>query len=247
MKPTLAGIPQFVRYLSAFPPAARVVEAAVRGPLAHVGGRTLFLWQVRDGDLLTAVGAYGQTPEEIGRYAHVPLSIDGLSARAVHSRTTIVKDLSSPDLSSLSRLDDAMLQGLISRTGARYAVNVPVIHAGDVVGAYGVSVDQRWESTAFAPVVLDAVASALATWMTHPRSEVSRAEIAGPHDWSLAFTPRQKEALRLVDAGLSTPSIATTLGVSESSIKADLQQAMRALRTSDRREAARRARSLGLL
>jgi DNA-binding CsgD family transcriptional regulator len=247
VKPTLAGIPQFVRYLSAFPPASRVVEAALRGPLSHVGGRTLFLWQVRDGDILTAVGAYGHTAEEIGRYAQVPLSLDGLSARAVHSHATVVKDLSSADLSLLSRLDDAMLQGLISRTGARYGVNVPVIHAGDVVGAYGVSVDQTWDATAIAPLILDAVASALATWMTHPRSEVSRVEITGPHDWSLAFTARQKEALRLVDAGMSTPSIATTLGVSESSVKADLQQAMRALRTSERREAARRARSLGLL
>ena len=247
MKPTLAGIPQFVRYLSAFPPASRVVEAAVRGPLAHVGGRTLFLWQVRDGDILTAVGAYGQTPEEISRYANVPLSIDGLSARAVRSATTVVQDLSATDVSRLSRLDDDMLQGLIARTGARYAVNVPVIHAGDVVGAYGVSVDQTWDATEIAPLILDAVASTLATWMTHPRSEVSRVEIAGPHDWSLAFTARQQEALRLVDAGMSTPSIATSLGVSESSIKADLQQAMRALRTSDRREAARRARSLGLL
>lgn len=247
MRPTLAGIPQFVRYLSAFPPASRVVEAALRGPLSHVGGRTLFLWQVRDGGILSAVGAYGHTAEEIGRYAHVPLSIDGLTARAVNARAAVVEDLTSPDLSPLSRLDDTMLQGLISRTESRYAVNVPVIHAGEVVGAYGVSADQGWESAANAAVILDAVASALAVWMTHPRSEVGRVELSGPHDWSLVFTERQKEALRLVEAGQSTAAIASSLGVSESSIKADLQQAMRALRTSDRREAAHRARSLGLL
>ena len=247
MKPTLAGIPQFVRYLSAFPPAARVTEAAARGPLAHVGARTLILWQVREGGILSAVGAYGHTAEELGRYAQVPLAVDGLSARAVNSRTIVGGDLSTPDMSALSRLDGTMLQGLITRTASRFGVNVPIIHAGHVVGAYGLSADATWTPDGATPVILEAVASALAIWMTHPRSEVGRAEINGSQEWSLAFTPRQHEVLRLVDAGLSTPTIATTLGVSESSVKADLQRAMRALRTSDRREAARRARALGLL
>lgn len=247
MRPTLAGIPQFVRYLSAFPPASRVTEAALRGPLSHVGGRTLFLWQVRDGGLLTAVGAYGHTAEEIGRYAQVPLDVDGLSARAVNSRTTVVEDLARPDLSALSRLDGTMLQGLVTRTSSRFAVNVPVFHAGEVVGAYGLSADETWDPDGAAPAILDAVASALAIWMTHPRAEVSRAEVSASHEWSLAFTARQQDVLRLVDTGLSTPAIAATLGVSESSVKADLQRAMRALRTSDRREASRRARTLGLL
>ena len=247
MKPTLAGIPQFVRYLSAFPPAARVAEAAVRGPLSHVGARTLFLWQLREGGILAAVGAFGHTAEELGRYAQVPLAVDGLSARAVNSLTTVVGDLSSTDMSALSRLDDAMLQGLITRTASRFGVNVPIIHAGRAVGAYGLSADATWTPDGDTPVILEAVASALAIWMTHPRSEVSRAEVGGSQEWSLVFTARQREVLRLVDADLSTPAIAATLGVSESSVKADLQRAMRALRTSDRHEAFLRARTLGLL
>jgi len=247
VKPTLAGIPQFVRYLSAFPPAARVTEATARGPLAHVGARTLFLWQVRAGGILAAVGAHGHTSEEVGRYAQVPLGVDGLSARAVNSRSHVVEDLSTIYVSALSHLDDAMLQGLITRTGARFAVNVPIIHAGEVVGAFGLAADSTWNPDGPTPTILDAVASALATWMTHPRSEVGRAEVNGSQEWSLAFTVRQQEVLRLVDEGLSTRMIADSLGVSESSVKADLQRAMRALRTSDRREASRRARALGLL
>jgi DNA-binding NarL/FixJ family response regulator len=85
-------------------------------------------------------------------------------------------------------------------------------------------------------------------WATHPRSAAldSPAPI-GPREWSLAFTPRQKQVLRLAGEGLSNTEIAQRLMVSTSSVKQDLQQAMRALRTHSRQGAYDRAKGLGLL
>lgn len=247
MTPTLAGVPSWIRYLSTFPTADRVVDALACGPLARCGARTALLWQLRGEEALVAVGAFGHTADELGRYGSVPLVVDSLATRAARAGSIQVDGIAPRAHSTLSTIDAAMLDLLVERTGATVAVNVPIVHAGRVVGAFGFASDRAWDPHGHERVVVGAVASALATWMTHPRSAVGSAAVTTSRDWSLDFSERQREVLRRVDDGLSTTAIAKLLGVSDSSIKADLRRAMRALRTSDRREAARRAQSLGLL
>jgi len=53
--------------------------------------------------------------------------------------------------------------------------------------------------------------------------------------------------LRLVELGKSNASIAMALGYSASTVKAEMQKALRALKVNDRVAAAKRARDLGLL
>jgi len=65
-------------------------------------------------------------------------------------------------------------------------------------------------------------------------------------DIALNLDGRQLEILRLVEQGRSNASIAFTLGYSESTVKQDLQRAMKVLRTKDRLDAAIQARSLGM-
>ena len=95
MTDTLAALPQFVRYLSLFPPPMMVVEAAVRGPLAALGARACVLWQVR-GDHLSALGSFGHTPAEVHRYSALPLFLDVGVCAAVNSRESRVDDLAAP-------------------------------------------------------------------------------------------------------------------------------------------------------
>jgi DNA-binding NarL/FixJ family response regulator len=96
--------------------------------------------------------------------------------------------------------------------------------------------------------VLDVLASVLALWLTHPLSPVAPPSLStGQTAWSLALTERQVSIMRRVEQGWSTRGIAIELGLSESTVKQDVQHVMRNMRTSDRRTAAARARTLGLM
>ena len=247
MRQTLAGLPAFLRYLGSFPPPDRVVEALARGPLAHCGAATAMVWQAGDDDLLHGVGAYGLSREEVDRYWTIPLAIDLPVARAVREDRLLVDDARTLPRDYLDGLDAHVLGGLVDRTAASVLVDMPIVHAGRTIGAYGFAATRAWDPEGSGPTICAAVASALALWMTHPRAGLDGVAPRPAREWSLAFTSRQREVLLLVESGLSNPAIALALHVSESSVKADLAQVMRALRTSDRREAPRRARALGLL
>lgn len=247
MMPTLGSLPAFLRYLGVFPPPAMVVEALARGPLAHCGVESAFVWQLDpEEETLHAVGACGFTPEEVDRYWSLPLAVDLPVTRSVREGRRLIANGATVPEEYLSGLDAQLLAQLVERTSAVALVGEPIVHAGRTVGALGFATRLRWDDDGPVPLILDAVLGALAVWMTHPRAGIDGLS-APTREWSLAFTPRQRELLLLVESGLSNPAIALALRVSESSVKADLARVMRALRTSDRREAPRRARSLGLL
>ena len=246
MKATLAAVPQFLRFLGTFPTPSDVVEALFRGPLAHVGARGMFLWELRDG-LLVALGSGGHQETEMERYGLIPLDVDLGITRAVRDGRLVVDAAPTFGPHYLASLDEQLWADIVGRLGGVSIVSAPVQHAGDAVGALGFITDRPWESVPFGADLVEALTSALGLWITHPLAGLAHAAPAASREWSLAFTPRQREVLRRVEDGAPTSVIAAGLGVSESSVKADLQSAMRALRTSDRREAAERARMLGLL
>jgi DNA-binding NarL/FixJ family response regulator len=71
---------------------------------------------------------------------------------------------------------------------------------------------------------------------------VQRVKTPGP-----SLSPREREVLGLVAAGKSNPSIATTLFVSEATVKTHLLHVFEKLGVSDRTRAVTRAMELGLL
>lgn len=245
MRPTLAALPQFLGYLGVFPPPQRVVEAIVHGPLAHLGARTGAMWQ-RSGDVAQLIGAFGHSAAEMSRYAVIPLAADLPIPNAMRSE---LPQIDSPEVvaSSLGGLDHALLQPMYERLETVSSFAVPMLHAGQAVGAFGFASSMPWDPEGPGPFILEALSGALGIWITHPRSGLLDASSPMSREWSLAFTERQREVLRLVAAGEFHVMIARRLLVSEATVKADVAQAMKALRTSDRREAARRAAELGLL
>ena len=248
MRTTLAALPQFVRFLGTFPAPLQVVEALFRGPLAHVGARAGNLWELRDdGSLLVSLGAFGSTRAEIDRYGTVPLDVDIAITNAVRERTVVIDEAQEFGQRYVGGVDDELWSDLLARVGGVSLVSAPIMHAGEPVGGLGFITDRHWSAIEYGTELVDALTAALGLWLTHPKAGLAHTGPPASREWSLAFTPRQREVLRRVELGESTAQMAQDLGVSESSVKADLQAAMRALRTSDRRQAAERARLLGLL
>lgn len=70
---------------------------------------------------------------------------------------------------------------------------------------------------------------------------------AEPLAYTVAFTDRQADVVRLVSAGLSNKEIARQLGIAPSSVKTHLSAAMELLGTANRAETSARASQLGLI
>ena len=140
-----------------------------------------------------------------------------------------------------------MITQMLARLGASLVVSQPVVHGGEVIGAVGFLAARSPSPSGHDRWILDGVAAALALWMSHPASPIEGPDPVGGRTWSLAMTARQRRVLELVAAGQSTAQMAAALEVSEATVKADLQRSMKALRTSDRHEAARRAQALRLI
>lgn len=247
--PPLGALPAFLRLLAAFPSAETVMSGLVSGPLAPYGVRTCRLWTLHDGDLVAVVG-HGHTPEESDRYAVLPGELDLALWRAVRSGEPVVTGGQEHPSSDFGSIDGQFWARVLARVDARSVVRAPLMLGARPVGAMGFITDRAWPDDAMARGVLAALTSALGLWMSNPRSgaeALAAATRARAPQQSLAFTPRQREILLLVETGASNPQIAALLQVSVSLVKQDLQAAMRALSAQRRADAPVRARKLGLL
>ena len=247
--PPLGALPGFLRLLAAFPSAQTVMGGLVTGPLAPYGVRTCRIWTVSDGDLVAVVG-HGHTPEESDRYAVLPGELDLALWRAVRSGEPVITGGEEQPSSDFGSIDGRFWAGVLARVEARSVVRAPLRLGAESVGAMGFITDRTWPDDQHAGGVLSALTSALGLWITNPRSGadgLAAATRAQAPQQSLAFSPRQREILLLVESGASNPQIALLLRVSVSSVKQDLQAAMRALGAQRRADAPARARRLGLL
>lgn len=243
----LRGLPQFLTFLTTYPEAQQVVSSLRTGVLSSVGARTATLWSLMDGDLVM-VAQDGHTRDEADRYSVLPGNLDLLMWRAIRSGEALVTDENDTVMSQFSSVDEESWSRTLARVHTVSVVRAPLMHCGQPVGALGLLVDQVWNDDAAA--LLEVVASMLGLWLTSPDSgarEAATANRTRATSFRLAFTDRQKQVLHLVEQDASTPEIAIALNQSESTIKQDLQQVMRALNTRNRAIAAARARELGLI
>lgn len=248
MSTGLGSLPAFLQYLGTFPDAGAAVASLVDGPLATFGARTAILWRLDDSqDALSAMGSFGHSQEELDRYSVIPLALDLPIVHCVRDRSIIVESTARLTGTYLDGIDSTLLDGMAKRSTTVVVVSIPILHAGRTVGALGFGGTQSWESDDRVSSVLDVISAILGLWMTHPLGPHPQDVTAAVRTWSLSFSARRKRILALVAEGLTNQRIADELGMSASSVKADLQQAMQALRTHDRHKAAARARTLGLL
>ena len=218
------------------------------GPLAPLDMGAVGIVRV-SGETLEVLGTHGYTQEEIDRYFRIPLGVETPFTRAVEKGEVLIDDMDDLlDTFDALRMDESLWQKIRDRLGDSQVVSAPIVLQGTVVGAYGgITRSKRsWTSLDFA--LLDGLSAALGLWMTNPLTKLPAPDrfVARDGD-SIHLTERQGRILFLVEQGHSNSSIAMSLGYSLSTIKQELQRAMRATRTNDRLHAAQRARELQLL
>lgn len=242
---SLHGLPRFLQYLSTFPSPDSVATALVLGPLQFCGAASMIIWRV-EGNELIRVGQHGHTRTEAARYAVVPLDIDFAISRVVRTATPLMSTATAGVEAPAARLDEEFWSRMLTRVNAAAVVRSPIWHAGNVVGAYGLLLSRPVPSDPEGAAMLEAVTSALGLWLTHPQSGlpvISSRSRTSP----LTLSPRQIQILSLVEKGHSNRTIAHLLRLSESTVKQDLQRAMRTVGVQDRHSATEQARAMGLL
>jgi len=244
----LGGLPQFIEYASTYPAPGALLRALQAGPLARRGMVAGFIWVLVDGTHLVSIATIGWTRDLIDRYSILPLELDVAAVNSVKEDRSIIDDAEAFGEMYLSALDERFLTERFQEKGAVSTVTTPLRHAGIVVGNLGFVTNTRWIDDEEGSALLSCLGHVIGLWATHPHSHAMDSPSAvSQREWSLAFTPRQKEILGLVGEGLSNTDIARRLIVSNSSVKQDLHTAMRALRTHSRMSAYERAVDLGLL
>jgi DNA-binding CsgD family transcriptional regulator len=241
--------PQFSHFLASFPHPITVPRALVRGPLSNFAAGGGFLAFPTDGDCLRTMGAYGYTEEEMDRYALVPLSLSSALTDAFKLSETIVMTFDQMLAKYRhTEVDQDLWEGMRVRFGHGDVVSAPVVAQGTTLGVLGFNTTEhrRWTSQEIAYV--EGTCAVLGIWATHPLSGVQTPQVWRPvGEATLALSDRQKVILRLVELGKSNASIALALGYSSSTVKAEIQKALRSLKVNDRVAAAKRAHELGLL
>jgi DNA-binding CsgD family transcriptional regulator len=245
---SLNGLPQFIRYASTYPPPADMLKTLKAGLLRQRGMSAAFLWTLVDGAQLVSVAAIGWSRGMVDRYSVLPMEVNAPAVQCVRHGVPQIDDVQGFGQSYLASVDNAFLTEQFEKMAAKSALNVPIRQAGLVLGVLGFTTSLPWVDDDESRALLESLSSLLGLWMSHPRSATSDASPSlGHREWSLAFPPRQRQVLRMAGEGMSNSDIARELLVSTSSVKQDLQQAMRALRSHDRATAFQRAIQLGLL
>lgn len=244
----LARLPMLVQHIAALPPPDQVLRALRLGVFAPMGMRAGVIWRLDGPVQLVRMAACGHTQSEEARFATFPVGVEPSLGAAIREDRVDVQ--AAPDFEglSLAGLDSHPWHDVVRRHHASAVVTFPLRFDGSPVGAVRMVLAQRWVGGMDQFALVNAVADLGGVWLTHPA--VGCALMRSPasvREWSLSFTERQREVLRLVEEGVLTHDISMRLQVSESTVRQDLRWAMRALRASSRRVAVTRARALGLL
>ena len=138
---------------------------------------------------------------------------------------------------------DSRSRAIVDKVPGGWSAAAPLMQAGTAIGAISLvcAREVTWGPAELA--TLSAVGNALGMWLTHPDSGLPSVD---PLDRPV-LTSRQGRILALAEGGATTAAIAAALGYSESTVKQDLQRAMRVLGAPSRAAAVGRARDLGLL
>lgn len=242
-------VPQFLMFLAAFPHPATVPRALTLGPLSNFNAQGSFFAFPHHGDHLRTLGGYGFTDDEMNRYSLVPLSISSPLTDVYKSSEMLILSFEELwDRYEVVRMDRELWEGMAERFSGGDVVHVPIIAQGTTMGVLGFYTKERhrWDSREIAYV--ESLGALIGIWATHPLSGVKTPEIWRPvSDAVISLSERQQVILRLIESGKSNASIAMALGYSPSTVKAEIQKSLRALRVNDRVAAAARARELGIL
>lgn len=245
---SLMAIPQLLRYLSTYPDPQPVAEALLRGPFAYFDATSCNLLLFQEPDSLVMIGTKGLGERAITRYQVLSTKVDTPAGRSFRESEIVIHAISEMmhDFPAV-QIDLPIWQEHIDRDGDKSIVCAPILNEGIAIGCFNffMPIEHTLDTLDFS--LINGISCLLGMWLSNPRTNTG---LDANHDLTedAAFTlnERQLRILQLVDEGRSNASIAVTLGYSQSTVKQELQRAMKVLRVNERSMAAAKARELGL-
>lgn len=246
-----AALPGFLNLLSRNPSPDAVAAALGRGPLRSYGPVFTGIASTRDG-LIDFIGMDGSSTDFRARYRAFPLEYDWPASRAAtHNEIVDIALTDVFDAYPTLIVDRALWEPLFAHVngdGGRL-IAVPIAFHDTITGVFGLIAMRSEPIDLSDATLLMGTAGALALWLRSLNTPTLVHMGNGHHtsEIPLLLNERQQRILLLVHEGKSNSAIARLLGYSVSTVKLDLNRAMRMLRVTDRQAAAQRARDLDLL
>lgn len=216
---------RFVSRLPTSHDASDIAEYLVGQFLAPFSALACFLAAERDGQL-TVIGCHGY-PAEIVHVGQQDALEDELPSCAA-VREGIIRFDTMPEVVDRFPLLRQYLWAWPDKDAIEALATMPLRARGRVLGALSIATahNTRWSTRDLA--YLEALGSAVALWMAGKQPLVSHP--GSPR----SLTERQRQILTLVNEGISNPGIATRLGVSISTVKAEVSALLRSFDVSNR-------------
>ena len=247
----LLGLPQFMRFMSGCPDSQSVVDALLHGTLAHFGALACHIYRYEEPNQLVLLAGRGLDEQIMARCRSASLDFDTPVADVFFSLE--IESLSFSEMlnryETIRIADEQLWHDYINVHGDQTIICAPIIMNGIAVGAYTAFLPENYALNNIDHAVYAGIGSLLGMWMTHK----DHVRLLRPMDFEfvddlpIQLTERQISILSLIADGRSVSSITQVLGYSPSTIRQEIQRAMKILRVTDRADAVLKARDLGLL
>lgn len=237
-----APLPRFLAVLRDLPDGDTVAYAMVRGVLGSMGSTFAIIYSARsDGVTADLVGACGIGPRESRVYGVVTADMHLPGAEAF--RTGVERFMPAEVIAEEYPLAAPFFEALPARGDIGF---IPLVHRGAPIGflvvGFAATLDRTWEVR----TTLDSVADAVSLWAIADAHRNGEARELGGESPPLEFTVRQREILVLLREDRSTREIATMLGYSTATIKADITALGKLLGARGRADLLVKAKRAGL-
>jgi DNA-binding CsgD family transcriptional regulator len=246
---SIFAVPAFLRFLSTYPDPQEVCDALLLGPLASFGAQSVNIFLTTSRNTFKIVGANGMTAPLVPRYQELSCSIhNGISQTVLGAETVTTTMVTQFEIYPDLAIDRHLWEDTAKITGDLRIDLMPIVSNGKVIGVYTMFCSPEHKLARADYSFLEGLGHLLGVWATHPFTDTDlEASLSIDTDeFAFMLNERQLQILELVEQGRSNAAIGVILGFSQSTVKQDLQRAMRVLRATDRTEAAARAREFGL-
>ena len=240
--PDAAPLLAFLKVLRDFPEGDTVAYSMVRGLLAPYQAEAALIYAVRaDAVTLDLVGSFGVGPRETRVYQAVTTSMHLPGAETF--RTGVEKFMSAEQVAQDYPLAAPFFRDMAPHGDIAF---IPLIHRGAPIGFLVLSFTEHLDRTWQLRAVLDAMCDALSLWSIADAQRHGEARALTTDAPPLEFTARQREILVNMREGRSTREIATMLGYSPATIKADVAALSSLLGAKGRADLLVKAKRAGL-
>jgi DNA-binding CsgD family transcriptional regulator len=247
----LLGLPQFMQFMSNRPDAQSVVDALLHGPFLHLDASACHIYRYEEPNQLVLYGGRGLEESLMARCSMGHLDVSTPLTDAFLNLDVELLALSKmlEVYPYIRMIDEVLWQPFIEGAGDQMLLCAPIVMNGVAVGAYSVFLPEDYRLTGSDCALFAGIGALLGLWMTHMLQirVLERMHFDFEEAQPAQLTDRQCAILALVEEGRSIGSITRMLGYSQSTIRQELQRVMKALRVTNRMEAATKARQLGVL